>query len=162
MDIEIQTRENTKAISDLAATVTRIATVVEITERQRSDERQDMRNVVAELKILGDKIGTISSISEKIGELSGEIGKLRHDIKNLENAQQAIPLLKNSQVISEKVIADHETRVNILEKWKDNTDGAAGAVKVIVHIVWAFASVGGLTFIGWLMGLFNGGRIGGE
>lgn len=162
MDLEAQTRENTKAISDLANTVTKLVTTVEITEKQRGEDRQDTRKIFEELKTLNEKMNSVPSLTEKFANLFAEVGKLRHDIHNIQQGQQAIPLLKDSHVKSEKAIADHETRINLLEKWKDNTDGVTGAVKIIIHCVWAFVSVGGLSFIAWLAIKFTGGHIGGE
>lgn len=161
--LQDETRQNTKDIGILTTTVKELATMFRYAEKEYEHSRQDMKEVVVGLKTLNEKIGAMDGVQKEIGILIGEVGKLRHDIKNVEHAQQAIPILKENLIRNDKMVSDHETRVDALEKWKDEKDGAFGAVKVVIHSIWAFTSIGGLSFIAWLLrGYWAGGAIGGE
>lgn len=164
MNVEQETRQNTKDIASLAATVGKLATVFEYSEKAHEKDRRNLEAITAELRTLNDKLTGMNGVQKEIGTLMGEVGKLRHDIKNMEQPLAAIPLIKEALAGADKKSSDHEIRIDFLEKWKERSDGATGAVKIIIHMLWAFVAAGGLSFIAWMAGLFNsGGRhIGGE
>ncbi len=156
-----ETRQNTKDIAALAATVDKLATVFQYAEKAHEEDRKDLKEITTELRTLNEKLSGMNGVQKELGALTGEVGKLRHDLKTAETVLQAVPLIKESLVSSSEKSDEQERRIDGLEKWKERTDGAAGAVRVIIHAIWAFVSIGGLGFIGWIMGAFNG-RIGGE
>jgi chromosome segregation ATPase len=160
MPLDEETRQNTRDIASLAATVGKLATTVEYTEKSHEEDRKSVKELATELRTLNDKLGSMNGVQKELGTLAGEVGKLRHDLKNTEQAQQAIPLIKEYVAKVDKQVADHETRVDILEKWKERSDGATGAVRVIIHALWAFASIGGLSFLAWLLRSWS--KVGGE
>lgn len=154
VDLEQQTQQNTKDIHTLTIQVNKLATIVEFAEKHHESDRQDMRDVVSGLKGLNEKIGALANLQEKIGLMTGEIGKLRHDIKNLENAQSGIPMLRDKLTYNEKGVADHETRLAAIEKWRDRKDGAAGAVNWLLHGFWAVFGSAILAVVGFVLWLF--------
>ena len=155
MSLEEQTRENTRNISSLTTTVTELATMFKFTEKARDEERQDVKSAVAELKTLNQKITEMSTIQKDVNQLSGDFRALSHDMKNVQNAIQAIGLLKDRLSENGETLAKHETRLDSIETWRSETKGATGAVKILIHTIWAFVSVGGLSFIAWIMTNYN-------
>lgn len=142
MEVEFEVRQNTRDIANLTNTVTRVATLVESGEKRHEEDRQSMRDIFSGLKQLNDKIGNFTGMQEKVVDISTQMGGLRHDVKNLEQGMQAIPLLKNKEVENEKFIGNHELRIAELEKFKNKHDGATGAVRLMIHVLWAvFGSV---------------------
>ena len=164
MDLEEQTRENTRNISSLATSVTELATMFKYTEKSREEERLDVRAAVDELKSLNNKIASMANVQKEVATLSSDVRTMNHDVRNIQSSLVAIGLLKDKQVECEKKSENHEARINEIEKKWDKADGATGAVKVVVHMIWAFVSVGGIGFVAWLFGLWghSGGRISGE
>lgn len=137
MEVEFEVRQNTRDIANLTNTVTRVATLVESGEKRHEEDRQSMRDIYGSLKQLNEKIGNFTGMQDKVTDISTQMGGLRHDVKNLENGMQAIPLLKNKEVENEKFISNHELRIAELEKFKNKHDGATGAVRIMIHGVWA-------------------------
>lgn len=137
MEIEVETRQNTRDISALAINVTRLTTLVESGEKRHAEDRQTMRDIFDGLKTLNDKIGGVTAMQDKIAELSSQLGGIKHDIKNLDSVMQGLPMVKKDVVENEKAIAAHDTRLDALELWKNKHDGATGAVKVFIHVLWA-------------------------
>lgn len=167
MSHEEQTRENTRNISTLATTVTELATMFKFTEKARDEERLDVKNAVNELKQLNQKITEMSTIQKDVNTLSGDFRALSHDMKNVQNAIQAIGLLKDRLSEDGKKLENHEIRIDSLEATRTKAEGATGAVKLMIHCIWAFASVGGLSFIAWIVTNYNKvtmvvGKISGE
>lgn len=167
MSLEEQTKENTRNISALTTTVTELTTMFKFTEKARDEERQDVKSAVAELKTLNEKITQMSSIQKDVTQLSGDFRALSHDMKNVQNAIQAIGLLKDRLADDGKKLENHEIRIDAIEAWRNELKGSTGAVKVIIHVIWAFVSVGGLSFIAWIMTNYNKvtmvvGKISGE
>lgn len=148
MEVEVETRQNTRDISALTNTVTRLATIVEQSEKRNDEDRGTMREIFSNLKGLNDKVGVFTTVSEKVSALSEQQGALRHDIKNIQQGMQALPLLKNREGELDKFVAGHEIRLKTIETWKDKHDGAAGAIKIVIHLLWAvFGS--GITAMGF-------------
>lgn len=137
-----QIKENSRNIAALTNTVTRLATIVETSEKQRADDRHDMRGIYESLKALNDKIADLTLIRQQINDLSGQVGGLRHDVKNIENGQGAIPLIKEKLVEVEKDILSLQTSVEDFKTFKDKHEGATGVVHVIIHLVWAVFGTG--------------------
>lgn len=167
MNVEEQTNENTKNIGTLANTVTELTTMFKYAEKARDEERLDVKAAVNELKNLNDKITTMASMQKEVTALASDVRALSHDFKNMQNGMQALALLKDKQIDCEKTSGNHETRIDALETWRSEQKGAAGAVKVIIHIIWAFVAAGGLSFIAWIMTNYNKvtmvvGKISGE
>lgn len=148
MEIEVETRQNTRDIATLTNNVTRLTVLVENGEKRHDEDRQTMRDIFSGLKSLNDKIGGVTNMQEKVNELASQMGGLRHDVKNLENGMQAIPLLKNKEVENEKKLVEHETRINTLESFKDKHDASTSTAKLFIHVLWAvFGS--GITALGF-------------
>ncbi len=167
MDIELQTNQNTRDINILTNTVTELATIVKYSEKQHENDRDDLKSVVSELKSLNDKIGSMAGVQHELGSLLGEIGKLRHDIRNMEQAQLAIPLLKKDLVENEKAISKLESRIGMLEKWKESKEGAVEAIRWVVRGFWSIFGTGILALGSFVLYLFFNhsipkGTIGGE
>ena len=163
MSIEEQTLKNTQDIGALTHTVSKLATMFEYSEKSRVEERADVKQVVAELKTLNDKISGMASMQKEISDLSGSVRALNHDLRNVTNTLQSLPLIKEKLNDIEKLAENHETRLNTIENWKTRAEASAGTIKLIIHSIWAFIAVGGLGVITWLTNFYrHGGGVGGE
>lgn len=163
---EEQTQRNTDDIHALTVNVTRIATLVEQSEKARASEREMLTQAIGSINKLNERIGSILSLEKEIAALTtslaeknGDIRTVKHDLANLSHAMSAMPIFNDR-------IAKHDTKIEVLEKWQDNFDGARGALSWVGHAVWGVFGTGFLTLCYFVIKLFvtsNGGTtIGGE
>lgn len=149
-------KKNTRDIHDLTVVVTRLATIVENSEKRHDSDMVMMREALGSISRLNERIGAtlsiekdIVSIRETLGDRTGDVRTLRHDLNTAMNALQLLPGMNEK-------IAIATGKIEAMEKWRDNFDGAKSATKTGVHALWAFVSVGGLGLIAWLVNMFNG------
>lgn len=154
MDIEAQTQRNTDDISKLTAAVSELALTMRYEIERGKEERDNVKSMVNELRGLNEKMGSLTTMTAELAELKGELGKQRHDIRNLENAQNAIPLLKNIVDESSKKIAVLETKDEGCKEWRDKHDGATRAMSIAVRAMWAVCGTGVLSLGAFVLYLF--------
>lgn len=166
MSADEQIRENTRNIATLATSVTELSTMFKVTEETRKEERADVKAVVTELKALNQKMVSIDTLQKDVSQLMGDVRALYEKNNGLNLTVTNFEPLKEKQVEADKKLVDHEGRINAIESWKDKKEGAWDGGKFIVHILWAFISIGGLSMIGWLVTHYQnfkiGASIGGE
>lgn len=171
MDLEKQVETNVSDIKELTVQMTRLATIVEQTEKNRATDTLAIHDVAQSMNLLNDKIGNALSMSKDIeairatlAERTQELGGVRHDIKNALQALQTIPLLKEKTNEIDKAVGILQTQIGALNTWRDKADGAGDAVKLMASVFWTM--FGGLIVAGviWVVKHFSAGgmAIGGE
>lgn len=173
-----QTLENTRNIAALTNTVTELATIVKITEKQRDQDRVDMREIVSSIKGLSDKIGSMSGFQETIHELKENVRIAAHDARSAQGALNLIPDFKERLGKVESTQDAHGERIKSVEDklelqardgnimstdigalksdvsaintWRSEIKGGAVAVEKISKAAWAI--IGGVVVvIGWVL-----------
>jgi chromosome segregation ATPase len=124
MDIQEQTLQNSRDISTLTATVAKLGAMFESAEKVRDEDRSDLHSVVSELRSMNEKISDITGVKKDVNAVAADVRALR---------------------------SDFDKRLKVLEVLKDQAEGASGVVKVLIHSIWAFASIGGFSFVAWLL-----------
>ena len=115
--------------------------------------------MVSELKSLNDKITSMAGVQKEMSTLGGEVGKLRHDLRNAENAINGMPLLQKMITENQNKIAALTAQTAELMKWKDKHEGAAGAIASAAKALWTLFG-GGVMALGYflLRAYFTPGR----
>lgn len=154
MDVEAQTIKNTDDIGKVTAAVSELALTMKYEIERGKEERENVKSMVHELRGLNEKISSIAAVQTKLAELEGEVGKLRHDIKNVENAQGLAPLL--AQKVNDLVtdIAVLNTNDKTCKEWRDKHDGAADAMKMAVKAMWTVCGAGVMSVLGFVLYLY--------
>lgn len=83
MDIEVQTNENTRNIAELTTTVTKLATVMGYEVERAKEDRNSVKDMVAELKDLNQKITGMASVQKDMAQADKEITELRARVDQL-------------------------------------------------------------------------------
>lgn len=154
MDIEATVIRNTEDINKVAAAVGELTLTMKFEMERGKEERESIKSMLTELRGINEKMGSITALTAKVAELEGELGKQRHDLKNLENSLQVIPLIKeklNEAVTDVAILQDRETTC---KEWRDKHDGASAAMKTAVKAMWAVSGTGVLSVIGFVLYLF--------
>lgn len=154
MDVEAQTAKNTEDISKVTAAVGELTVTMKFEMERGKEERESIKSMLSELKGINEKMGSISNLQLKISELEGELGKQRHDIKNLENAQQAFPVFKEKLEECGKKVAVLEAKDQGCKEWRDKHDGAKGAATVAIRAFWAVFGTGLIALGSFVLYLF--------
>lgn len=154
MDVEAQTIKNTEDISKVTAAVSELTITMKFEMERGKEERESIKSMLSELKGINEKMGAIGNLQLKISELEGELGKQRHDIKNLENIQQAIPVFKEKLEDVGKKVAVLESREQSCKEWRDKYDGAKGAATIAVRALWAVFGTGIITIVAFVLYMF--------
>lgn len=154
VDVEKQTIKNTEDIGKITAAVSELALTMKYEMDRSKEERDNVKAMVNELRGINDKMGSLTVLNSEVGELKGEVGKLRHDLKNLENAQQAVPLLaqKVNDMVTEIAVLSASDKT--CKEWRDKHDGAATAMEKAVKAMWAVCGAGVLSVGGFVLYLF--------
>lgn len=169
MDPVFEIKKNTSDIQALTLQMTRLATIVEQTEKNRDKDGASIHEVAQSIASMNEKIGSALSMSkdilairEKLAERSQELSGLRHDVKNIDQALQAIPLLKEKVSQIDKQQGIDRTDIDALQKWRDQIDGGGRALKGMAIALWTM--FGGVIIGGafWLIEHFTGAKISGE
>lgn len=168
-----QTERNTSDIQDLTINVTRLATMMENSEKQRDGDMQVLRDAAAGIARLNERISGMVGIEKDIAvlgnlanESKGDVRALRHDINGIMNTLQAMPLLSEKLSETNKVLAAHTSKIEALETWRDNFEGGKSALGWVANALWAVfgsAIMAGLYFFVKLFVAKTGGDLpGGE
>lgn len=115
MDVEAATSQNTKDIHALTVSVTQVVEVVKAAEKRYERDEIDRREMLMEIRKLGEAVNSTRVVEKELAELKGEVGKYRHDLQNLISAQQAIPIFKDE-------LASVKAKMEAVEKAIDTTD----------------------------------------
>lgn len=154
MDIEAQTAKNTEDIGKVTAAVDKLALTMQFEMERGKEERESIKSMLTELRGINEKMGAIAPLQTKIVELEGELGKYRYDLKNLENSQQALPLLaqKVNDMVTEIAVLNAADR--ICKEWRDKHDGAADAMKLAIKAMWTVCGAGVMSVLGFVLYLY--------
>jgi hypothetical protein len=145
MDLESEVRKNTTDINALTVNVTRIATLVENSEKRHDSDLEMMKEAVSGISRLNDRIGAtvgmerdIAGIKDVLGEKTGDIRTIRHDLNNVLNAMNGITQLNDKIGDNAKATATLAAKVESLEAWRNKADGAGWAAAGLGKVMWSF------------------------
>ena len=168
-----QTQKNTDDIHHLSLSVERLTATVEASEKRREGDMQLFRDAANNLTKLNERIGALVGIEKDIAALTGFVNEqkgdlrtLRHDLNNISNAMQGMPVLGEKINEVNKTLAAHEAKIEALETWRDKFDGGRETVGWLVRGFWAVFGTGILAGLYMIVQLFmtksGGPHIGGE
>lgn len=154
METDPQTVKNSEDIGKLTGVVDKLAMTMTFEMERGKEDRENMKSVVSELRGLNEKIGSLAMVQTKLAELEGELGKQRHDLRNLENAQAGIPLLAQKIEDIKTDIAVLNVNDKTCKEWRDKHDGAADAMRMAVKAMWTVCGAGVISVVGFVLYLF--------
>jgi len=171
MTTEEEVRKNTNDIHALTINVTRIATIVETSEKRHDSDMEMMKEAVRGISQLNERIGVttgmerdITALRDLIAEQKGDLRTIRHDLNNALNALPAVGMVNEKLNEATSTIAAQGAKIEALESWRDKLDGAGGALKGVGAALWGVFGTG-ITAIGFFIfkAYFSGkDLIGGE
>ncbi|AWM37011.1 hypothetical protein GobsT_50920 [Gemmata obscuriglobus] len=131
MTVEEDVRKNSKDIHELTVNVTRLATIVENSEKRHDSDMDVMKEAVQGISRLNERIGAtvgmekdIASMRETMAEQKGDIRTIRHDLNNALNAITGISIVNEKLNEATSTIAAQGAKIEGLESWRDKMDGA--------------------------------------
>jgi hypothetical protein len=134
--LEATTEKNTNDIQALALQVTRVVTIVENSEKRHEGDVNMWREAIAGISKLNESVSKtlllekdVAAAKETMAELKSDIRVVRHDVGNLQNAQNAIP-------IHQAAIAKLEAKIIALEVIRDKISGGAMALGFGSKVLW--------------------------
>jgi hypothetical protein len=154
MDIESTVIRNTEDINKVTAAVSELTLTMKFEMERGKEERESVKSMLLELRGINEKMGSITALTAKVAELDGALGKQRHDLKNLENIQQVIPLFNeklNNAITDIAVLQSHDIAC---KEWRDKHDGAANAMRTAVKAMWTVSGTGVISVVGFVLYLF--------
>lgn len=163
-----QTQRNTDDIHELTVNVTRLTSLVENSEKRRQEDAVVLRETAAGINKLGERIAGLVSLEKDIHALHqslsdqrGDIRTLRHDLNNIAQAMNGMPILGEKAAEAARTLATHGAKIEALETWRDQLDGARGTLKWVGRALWAVFGSGILAVGYFILQLFLTGRGGG-
>jgi tetrahydromethanopterin S-methyltransferase subunit B len=156
-------------VSELANQVTKVVTVVEFEVERGKEDRIANQSVLTELKSINEKISSMHGVNEKLSELNTEVGKLRHDFRNVENTLNSLPLMQEKHNALALQVARVETKQTEMEriqialtlqdaKQDGVLEGVVGVIKTISEWMWRLTPVAVAAY-GAYYGLTHGGVV---
>lgn len=154
MDLEERTNKNTDDINKVTKAVAELTVTMRFEMERGKEERDSIKSVLIELRGINEKMGSLTTVQNEVSELKGEMGKYRHDLRNLESLLQALPLIKKDVEENTKNIAVLQTKDDTCKEWRDKHDGATKAMSVAVRAMWAVCGTGVLSVASFVLYLF--------
>lgn len=175
-------RKNTQDIHLLTVNVTRLATIVENSEKRHDSDLDIMKEAVQGIARLNDRIGAtvgmekdIASMRETMAEQKGDVRTIRHDLNSALNAVNGIGAVNEKLNDATSTIAAQGARiegladrVNNIEKGNASRDGKVAGIQGAARTFWSVFStpiwVAVTAVAVWVLsGMYGGkGPIGGE
>lgn len=124
MDLEAQTGENTKSIAALALTVTELATAVKYESENAKRDRDSVKEMVAELKSLNQKIADMAGVQKEQTQVGKDVAELRTRVDQLKEWKDKFDL------------SNMLTRIESLEKQNVKEAGVKEAVSTGAEWFW--------------------------
>lgn len=171
MTVEDDVKKNSADIQSLTVNMTRLAVIVENSEKRHDSDMGTIKEAVQGIQRLNERIGEtigmerdISAIKDTIAEKTGDIRTIRHDVNTILTALKAIEILNDKIAENAKLTAGHTAEIDALKAWRDRVDGATGAVKIVAYGFWLIFGSGIVAGGYFLIKLFvsNSGAAGGS
>lgn len=141
MDVETQTLQNTADIGKLTGLVAELATTARIEFERMKEDRAGVKDMVAELKGLNDKISSMAGVQKEMAQNAKDVTELRTRVDQLKEWKDKYDL------------SAFNSRIATLETAKEREEGASKALSTGANWLWMIFGpvvtaviVGGLTY----------------
>lgn len=145
--LQLKVEQHSTDIKELTVNVSKLATIVEYSEKDKQQDRETMRDVARTLSSLSEKIHGLLGIEKELTQCIKEIATVRHDLASTASTVNGLaPLLERTTKI--------ETEVDHLKSLKDKLEGGAVVIGWVTKIAWALGGAGFLALITFLVKLY--------
>lgn len=124
MDLETQTAENAKSIAALTVTVTELSTAVKYESENAKRDRDNVKEMVSELKALNQKISDMTGFQKEIQQAGKDVTELRARVDQLKEWKDKFDL------------SNMQSRIETLEKQNVKEAGVKEAVSTGAEWFW--------------------------
>lgn len=169
MTVEDDVRKNSDDIHTLTVNVTRLATIVENSEKRHDSDFEMMKEAVKGISRLNERITATVSMEKDIAEMrgliaeqKGDVRTIRHDLNNALNSLNGIGILGEKLNDATSAIAAQGAKIEALETWRNKLDGAGGALRLAGSALWALVGSGvvALGYFAFRQFFGGGGNVG--
>ena len=161
MALEQVVQQNTSDIKQLTINITRLATMMENSEKRHDGDMDDVKELTVGINKLTERINAvvnmekdISAIRDALSDKTGDIRTLRHDLNNMANAMGGITLLNEKLNELSKTVAEQGVEISALKTWRNKMEGAGSAIKGMGAALWALMGAGVCALLAYLIKLF--------
>ena len=157
IDLEAETRSNSKDIQALTVTVTRMVAMQENTEKRHDSSMETIKAAMSGIEQLNQRMSAtigmekdIKTLTEQFSERTADIRTIRHDVNNINNAMNGMPILNDKIADNSRLIATINAKVETLETRCDKMDGAFAATRTMAIAFWAMfgtSIIGGVAYM---------------